>query len=127
MRKAKKDNKFLPYLIGLVLGFIAMLLVCALSALLLSFTDAASKAAGAAAVIALIIGSFVCGRTAGIIRRRDGLKTGALCGFMFTCPTLLLTLIFGGGFTVILPVKLLLCIAFGTVGGISGVNREEKP
>ena len=117
----------MPYAAGLAVGVIVMLAVCALSALLLSFSDKASKAAGAAAVIALSIGSFICGRTAGIIKRRNGLKTGALCGIIFAFPITLLTLIFSDDGWGMLILKFLLCLIFGTVGGISGVNREEKP
>lgn len=112
---------------GLAAGVTVTLAVCALSALLLSFSDKASKAAGAAAVIALAIGSFICGRVAGAIKRRSGLKTGALCGLMFAFPITLLTLIFGEDAWGMLILKILLCFIFGTVGGISGVNREEKP
>ncbi len=127
MRRAKKNYKFMPYAAGLAAGYIVMLLVCAISALLISFTNAASKAAGAAAVIALVAGSFVCGRIAGIIKRRGGLKTGALCGLMFYFPPMLLTLIFGDDIIGMLIVKFFICLTFGTAGGISGVNKDEKP
>ena len=124
MRKKKRNYRFFPYGAGLVLGYAAMLLVSAAAALLLSFTDAASSAAGAAAVLALAIGSFVCGRTAGIMRRRDGLKTGALCGLIFSVLPVVLALIFHLFGTVMLIIKPILCVAFGAVGGVAGVNRD---
>ncbi len=98
-----------------------------LAAALLSLTDAAVQTAGAAAVLAMSIGSFLCGQTAGIIKHRDGLKTGALCGIAFALPLLILSAVFGGGWSAMFFVKLLLCVSFAAVGGVAGVNREEKP
>ncbi|MBD5130646.1 MAG: TIGR04086 family membrane protein [Ruminococcaceae bacterium] len=126
MRKHKQNSRLLPYAAGLTVGYTAALLVSALAAALLSLTDAAAQTAGAAAVLAMSIGSFLCGRTAGIIKHRDGLKTGVLCGLAFVLPLLILSAIFGR-WSAMFFVKLLLCTAFAAVGGVAGVNREEKP
>ena len=126
MRKRKRNSKLLPYAAGLIVGYISMLPVCVLAAALLSLTDAAAQAAGAASVLAISIGSFLCGRTAGIIKHRDGLKTGALCGFAFVLPLLLISLIFSAGWSAMFFVKIILCVAFSSVGGVAGVNREER-
>lgn len=127
MRKHKQNSRLLPYAAGLIVGYIAALPVSVFAAALLSLTDAAAQTAGAAAVLAMSIGSFLCGRTAGIIKRRDGLKTGALCGIVFVLPLLILSAVFGGGWSAMFFVKLLLCVAFAAVGGVAGVNREERP
>lgn len=127
MRKKKRDPKLLPYAVGIAAGYIAALLVCVPAALVLSLTDVAAKTAGAAAVLAMSIGSFVCGRTAGIIKRRNGLKTGALCGVIFMLPLLILSAIFVRSWSAMFFVKFLLCVAFAAVGGVAGVNREERP
>ena len=124
MRKRKRNSRLLPYAAGLIVGYIAALLVSMLAA---SLTDAAVQTAGAAAVLAMSIGSFLCGQTAGIIKHRDGLKTGALCGIAFALPLLILSAVFGGGWSAMFFVKLLLCVSFAAVGGVAGVNREEKP
>ncbi|MDE7397927.1 MAG: TIGR04086 family membrane protein [Oscillospiraceae bacterium] len=124
MRKAKRDNRAKPFIIGLIFGYAVTGVICVLSAAVLSLTDSASTAAGAAAAIALSVGSFICGKTAGILRRRNGMKTGAVCGVLFVLPVTVLSLIFsgfGGG----LILKIGLCAAFGTVGGVAGVNKEE--
>lgn len=78
------------------------------------------------AVPATAMGSFLCGRTAGKMRRRGGLKTGAVCGIMYCVPLILLALIFGTVQGALLPVKLALCIGFGAAGGVSGVNSQDK-
>lgn len=126
MRRTKRQSRFAPFAAGLISGYAAALAICAAAALLLSFTDMASTAAGAAALLAAAAGSFVSGRTAGILRKRGGLKTGALCGVIFILPLTVLSAVFGmmGGF--MLVVKALLCVCFAAAGGVSGVNREEK-
>lgn len=124
MRRRKKHRRAAPFAVGLLCGYIAELIVAALGALLLSFTDIASGGAGVTALIAAATGSLVCGRTAGIIKRRDGLKTGALCGLLFFLPLLLLSIIFGAAGSMLLPVKALLCLGFATAGGVMGVNKE---
>ncbi len=126
MRRKKRNSPFLPFAAGLAVGYGVMLPVSAGSALLLSFFDGAAKTAGAAAVLAMAIGSYFCGRTAGIMRRRGGLKTGLLCGLLFPVLPILLSLIFRQFSGVMLPVKLILCVAFGIVGGVAGVNADEK-
>lgn len=78
------------------------------------------------AVPAAAMGSFLCGRTAGKMRHRGGLKTGAVCGIMYCVPLILLALIFGTVQGALLPVKLALCIGFGAAGGVSGVNSQDK-
>ena len=125
MRKKKSDSRLMPYVIGMAAGCGAALLISAAAALVLSFSDAAARSAGAASAIALIVGSFVCGRTAGVIRRRDGMRTGVLCGLMFSAIHVVLALIFGQFGTVMLLVKPLLCVSFGTAGGVAGVNTGE--
>lgn len=126
MRKRKKEQRFLPYAAGLIVGYTGALAVSLLAAGVLSFTDAAAKTAGGAAVLALIIGSFLCGRTAGVIKRRDGLKTGALCGLIFVLPLLLISAIFYNSWSAMFIIKLLLCTAFAAVGGVAGVNKDER-
>lgn len=125
MRKKKINSKYVPYLAGLAVGYATAVLISVAAAVILSFSDAAARSAGAASVIALSVGSFVCGRTAGIIRHRDGMRTGALCGLMFSVLPVILSLIFGYFGSVMLFVKPLLCVFFGTAGGVAGVNRDS--
>ncbi len=125
MRKNKRNDKLKPYLLGTLLGYAAVILTVFPAALILSFMKTASKAAGAAAVISLAAGAFICGKIAGFIRQRDGLKTGILCGVLFCVPMLVFTLIFSRSAdnTVL---KAALCVAFAAVGGVSGVNSSAN-
>lgn len=126
MRRHKNNSAFLPYAIGLGAGYAAAVLICVAAALILVFSDAAAKAAGAASVVALSVGSFLCGRTTGRIKHRDGLQTGALSGLMFSVLPILLSIVFKSFGTGMLFVKLLLCVFFGTAGGVAGVNSDER-
>ena len=124
MRRKKREPRFAPFAAGTIAGAAVMLVVSALAALALSMLGASEGAAGAAALLAIAAGSFVSGRTAGIMRRRGGLKTGALCGALLLAPLFVLSLCFGLSGWVMLIVKAALCVAFGAAGGVSGVNRD---
>ncbi len=125
MRRKKRNDRLKPYLLGTLFGYAAMVLTVLPAALILSLMKNAGKAAGAAAVVAMMAGGFICGKTAGFIRQRDGLKTGFLCGVLFSVPLILLTLIFSeADGTLIL--KAALCMSFAAVGGVSGVNSGEN-
>lgn len=122
MRKKKKNSPLLPFGAGLAVGVISSLIIAAVGALILSFTDIASTMAGLVAIIATAVGSFLSGRTAGFLKRRNGLETGALCGVIFFAALLILSLAFGTAGTAMLPVKAVICLAFAAAGGVSGVN-----
>lgn len=126
MRKLKRNDKLKPYLLGTLFGYIAMILTILPAAVILSMMRSASKGAGAAAVVSLMVGGFVCGKTTGLVRRRDGLKTGLLCGLLFAVPIMILTLIFSTKSGGSLLLKIALCVAFATVGGVSGVNSSAE-
>lgn len=125
MRKGKRNYRLRPYLIGILFGYMATVLTILPAALILSLMRSASKAAGAAAVIALMIGGFICGKTAGALRRKDGLKTGFLCGLAFSVPMIIITVIFSPNSEGMLFLKIALCASFAAVGGVSGVNSHD--
>lgn len=126
MRKGKRNNRLRPYFLGTLFGYTATVFTILPAALILSLMKSASKAAGAAAVIALMIGAFVCGKTAGALHRKDGLKTGFLCGLAFSVPIIIITVIFSPGSAGTLFLKIALCASFAAVGGVSGVNSPEN-
>lgn len=126
MRRKKRVPKSLPIVAGLIVGWAAALLICVLGGLILSFSDMAGAGSVITAVLAHAVGSFAAGRTAGEMRGRGGLKTGALCGVLFFLPPLALSIIFGMAGTFLLPVKALLCLCFAAAGGVVGVNSERQ-
>ncbi|MGN1340744.1 MAG: TIGR04086 family membrane protein [Oscillospiraceae bacterium] len=126
MRKRQRNSRFAPFGAGLLAGYLLTAGTSAAGALVMWLAGADSGAAWLVAVPAMALGSFLCGRTAGRLRRRGGLKTGAVCGVMYFLPLLLLSLVFGQVQGVLLTVKLLLCVGFGTAGGVAGVNSQDR-
>lgn len=126
MRKRRRNSWFAPFGAGLLAGYILTAAITAVGALLMWLLGADSGLSWLAAVPAAALGSFLCGRTAGKLRHRGGLKTGALCGLLYCLPLILLSVIFGEIQGVLLPVKLALCIGFGAAGGVAGVNSQDK-
>lgn len=125
MRRAKKERRFVPFTAGIASGYLISLLFAAAGAVLILLTDSAESFSGVMAMITLAAGSFISGRTAGSLRRRSGLKTGALCGIMYLLPLVLLSLIFGTMTGALLLIKIVLCFAFGAAGGVFGVNSSD--
>lgn len=126
MRKRRSNSRLLPFGAGLAAGYMLTAGTAAAGALIMWILGADGGLSWIVAVPAVAMGSFLCGRTAGKMRRRGGLKTGAVCGIMYCVPLILLALIFGTVQGVLLPVKLALCIGFGAAGGVSGVNSQDK-
>ncbi len=126
MRKRRNNSRLTPFGAGLAAGYLLTVGIAAAGALLMWIAGADSGLSWLTAVPAAAMGSFLCGRVAGKMRRRGGLKTGAVCGIMYFLPLLLLSLIFGAVQGVLLPVKLALCIGFGAAGGVAGVNSQDR-
>lgn len=126
MRKRRSNSRLLPFGAGLAAGYLLTAGMAAAGALIMWLLGADGGLSWIVAVPAAAMGSFLCGRTAGKMRRRGGLKTGAVCGIMYCVPLILLALIFGTVQGALLSVKLALCIGFGAAGGVSGVNSQDK-
>ena len=126
MRRKHGNSRLAPFGMGIAAGYLATAAAAALSALIMLILGADGSIAWLPAIFAAAAGSFFCGRTAGKLRRRSGLKTGAVCGAAYILPLILLGMIFGRGEGALLPVKLLLCVGFAAAGGVVGVNSPEK-
>lgn len=124
MRKKKKSSRLMPYGAGLCLGYAALAVISGIAAVIVLITDV-SAAAGISAIAAIAAGSFISGRVVGKTNRKNGMKSGAVCGAAFIVPILLLSVIFGKAGTFMLFVKIVLSIVFGSAGGISGVNAKD--
>ena len=126
MQRKHGNSQLTPFGRGIAVGYIITAAAAAAGALVMLVLGADGGIAWLPALAAAAAGSFFCGRTAGRIRRRGGLKTGAVCGLMYCIPLILLGLIFGTAGWVMLPVKLVLCVGFAAAGGVSGVNSPER-
>ena len=125
MRRRKNDSRLRPYIAGIIAGYAAALVFAAIGALLVMSIGNAEQMSGVMAIISFAAGSFVCGRISGKIKRKDGLKTGAICGLLYILPLVLLSIIFSVMSGALLYIKLVLCVAFGAAGGVVGVNSVK--
>lgn len=126
MRRVKREHRLLPFAAGVITGYIVTLVLSAAAAFLLFVTDSAEGLSGAVAVIISALSCFIAGRRAGRLRRRDGLRTGFLCGILYMLPLVLVAVIWGTFGGALFWVKLILCAVFGAAGGVNGVNSPEK-
>lgn len=124
MRKARRERPLVPYLAALLCGYAVTLGLVVVSALLLWLIDGMA-AAGAFAVVLIAVGSFVCGRTGGVMKKVNGLRVGLVCGVMYFLPLMLLSMVFGVLGGAMMFVKLAVCLAFSAAGGVAGVNSRQ--
>lgn len=117
---------FRPFLISVVIGMsasVAALLLFSLIMYTLHLPDSFSYPLGLASLAA---GCFTAGRILGGKKRHSGIKQGLLCGTAMFLLCLLGGFIFGTvSFWGVLA-KLLICLATGISGGVSGVNSRIK-
>ncbi|MBP1544901.1 MAG: TIGR04086 family membrane protein [Oscillospiraceae bacterium] len=125
MRKAKHDHRTLPYTAGLLKSVVMTLILSCAAALLLLISDSSESLSGTAAMIVMSVSCFFGGRTAGKLRHREGLRTGAICGIMYFILLLIPALFFRRAGGILLFVKAVLCIVFSAAGGVVGVNMDD--
>ena len=125
MRKPKREHRALPYVAGIAAGYAAALVLSAVAALLLLMSGTTEIMSGAAGLLVTAGSSFFAGRATGKLRRRDGLKCGAVSGILFMLPLAVLGMIFGRAGIVMLLIKAVICVVFGATGGVVGVNSDN--
>ena len=126
MRKRRRNSRLAPFGAGLAAGYLLTAGIAAAGALIKWIAGEDGGLSWLKADQAPAQKSILSPSTAGKMRRRGGLKTGALCGVLYCLPLIVLSLIFGQVQGVLLPVKLALCIGFGAAGGVAGVNSQDK-
>ena len=126
MRKKRGNSRLAPFVRGIATGYMVTAAISAAGALILLLFGADGGISWLPATAAAAAGSFVCGRTAGKIRRHDGLRTGAICGVMYIAPLIHLAIILGRTDGTLILIMLLLCLGFAAGGAVSGVNSPES-
>ena len=118
-----------PFLVGAIVGVPIILILFLLFAWLMSAGLLPSDQSWIYSLVSVsagvFAGGFACARTAG----QKGLIHGALLGALFFVLLLLLSLAIGNsdGFTSRTLIKAVLCLVFGVLGGVFGVNfRRSK-
>ena len=131
MRKTPEERLHKERIMTVVYAMLACIGAIAVTMLLFSWIatviDLENSVFRLMSSIALCAGCFGASYTAAKKRRKDGLKTGLLCGAVIFGLILLLGLIFvrnfsaGGFFT-----KILIIMICSSLGGIIGVNSRRR-
>ena len=126
--QTKNINGFVKTIaIGLAVGMIAILILLAVFAIVMTLSDMPPMAITIMAVSAVGAGGFASGYTSAKIARASGLIKGAICGALLS----LLTIFIGAAFlgetmgTLVL-IKITVIIVCASLGGVMGVNAKIR-
>jgi len=117
-------KKLFTYLFSTACGAAVSGIMVLLSAFVAYILGFKRDMAGGMAFVALAAGCFVSGLICGLIKRRGGLRSGAICAAAMLVPLLLISLFtdgFTGGETV---VKIASMLIASCTGAVIGVNRR---
>ncbi len=128
MKRTTSRNELLFTLLWGLLSGLAAVAVCLLvCAFVLTKQDLPESAAVPMGTACISVGAAVAGFVAARIKRSQGMVVGAMMGgVMFLLMLIVSVFVSGTQFTVVTPVRLMLCIALAALGGILGVNLAAK-
>ncbi len=110
-------------LIGMVVGFLCLLLAAAL----MLASDLQEGYASPISAVAMGIGSLSAGFFASLKIKKGGIVNGTVCGAMIYAVIMFMSLFLSdGGFSLITVYHLLIVILSAAVGGILGVASASK-
>lgn len=112
---------------GLVAGLVTVAVGVAVCAWILTLRDWSEDAAVPMATVCLSLGAAVAGYVAARKKRSQGMMAGGLTGLaLFLLMVVVSVFVSGTRFTVVTPVRLLLCLCLSALGGILGVNGASR-
>lgn len=120
-------KKIFTYIFSAVCGILTAAALTALFAALAFALQMKRDMAGGMAFIAFIAGCFVSGLLCGLIKKRGGLKIGAVCGGVLLILSLSVSVISGNFTGAELAAKTAAALLAGCTGAVIGVNRKSDP
>ncbi len=116
-----------PLAVGMAVGLLVCLLLLALFAAVMASGLLSLRALSPLALTAAALGSFVGGFVSARVARMRGLLYGAGCGLLLFLLTAAVGFIaFPDASATLLPLKAVLTVAAGALGGIFGVNMKHR-
>lgn len=116
---------YMPYIKAIALALIILPLCLLVLSLFMFALQLPKESAPLMGLIALSASALASGFSLGKAKRHSGIKQGFLCGLGLFITVFLLSIIFGQiGWGII--GRLALCLLFGIVGGVAGVNSKIK-
>lgn len=111
---------------GLMFSLAAALLICAAEALISLFLDIPEKYILILSALILAAAAYISAYRSTQLYRSKGLIQGLLCGAAVFLTALFLSVLSGSfGFGELTAIKAVLCIIFGAVGGVKGINTKK--
>ena len=123
-----KGGPVRPTVLGVsVAVLIIFLMTCQISAVLLFVPSVPYSALPYIALAADAVGIFVGAYIAASAAKSRGLVTGLICaGAVFILMLIAGFITDGGTLSIITPLKLIVLLVFGALGGIKGVNKKDR-
>ena len=112
--------------LGIIFGLVIIIALCSLFALIMSFTDLPNFIISAISFLIISLACYFSAYFSTQIYRKNGLFQGLMCGLgVFALLFIISLLGHKSQLSTMVFVKLLLCIVFGAIGGIKGVNTRK--
>lgn len=122
--KNLKQHIYRPFAISVAIGTVSVFAALVISAAVVYMMQLPVEICGAFGVLSLAFGCLTAGYALGRKKQRRGLKQGFLCGVALFLLCLFGSLIFGSVSAAGFFGRLAVCVIFGAVGGVIGVNKQ---
>ena len=120
-------SKTTIYAIGTAIAFVVSAVMLLLFALLMTVVNIEKAYAFPLASVALGVGSFVGARYAAKKQKEKGYLCGLAIGmFLFLIATLVGIIVNGFHFTALTPLRAIINVLMGMIGGITGINSSSS-
>ncbi len=122
---ATKYSKTTIYAVGTAIALGVSVLMLLLFALIMTFVNIQKAYAFPLASVALGVGSFMGARYAAKKQKEKGYLCGLIIGFfLFLISTIVAMIVNGLPFTALTPLRAVINILMGMIGGITGINSS---
>lgn len=112
--------------LGIIFGLIIIIVLCTLFALIMTFADLQDLIISAISFLIISLACYFSAYFSTQIYRKNGLFQGLMCGLgVFALLFIISLLGHKVQLTAMIFIKLILCIFFGAIGGIKGVNTRK--
>lgn len=105
---------------------VILLLLCVICGIMTATSAVESAALPYILLIADAAGAFIGAYLGAVINKSSGLIIGLVCGFLLFIILLVIGLGTGETIGILTPLRLIVLLLFGALGGIKGVNKKEK-
>lgn len=124
--KNLKQHIYRPFAVSLTVGAVSVLASLILSAAAVYVMQLPVEVCGAFGTLSLSLGCLAAGYVIGRKKLRRGIKQGFLCGTALFLLCVILSAVFGSVTAAGFLGRLAVCTVSGAVGGVIGVNRQQK-